>query len=138
MTTGGGRPQAGAVTVPAQRPVPPTAPERRGRTEVADRVVAKLACRAAMEVPEVRGVRLKGVPFKGRPGDGGLWGRTSSAEVHGDRATVHLAVGVAYPAPLRAVGRRLREHVIRRVAAQTGVHVSRLDITMTDVDGELP
>ncbi|SDK14332.1 Asp23/Gls24 family envelope stress response protein [Nonomuraea jiangxiensis] len=137
MTTTGGEQRAGTVTVPAQRPVPPAAPERRGRTEVTDRVVAKIACHAAMEVPEVRDVRLRSGPFQRGPVRGVPWGRSSSAEVRGDRATVHLAVGVAYPAPLRAIGRRLREHVIRRVTAQTGVYVSRLDITMIDVGGEL-
>ncbi|MFB4277239.1 MULTISPECIES: Asp23/Gls24 family envelope stress response protein [unclassified Nonomuraea] len=111
-------------TVPAQRPAPLPAPEGRGRTEVADRVVTKIACCAAREVPEVREVNLRALP----------WAPASSGEVHGGQAVVRLNVRVAYPAPLRAVAGRLREHVMRRVALQTGLRVTRLDITMTDLD----
>lgn len=114
-----------AVTVPRQRPTPAVAPERRGRTEISERVVAKIACTAAQEVPEVRDVRLGGLP----------WTRSSSAEVRGDRATVKLNVSVAYPAPLHAVAARLREHVRNRVLMQTGLNVTRLDVTMTDLEG---
>ncbi|NUP01562.1 MAG: Asp23/Gls24 family envelope stress response protein [Nonomuraea sp.] len=113
------------VTVPRQRLAPTAEPERRGRTEITDRVVAKIACCAAREVPEVRDVRLGGMP----------WTRSTSAEVRGDRATVKLNVTVAYPAPLHAVAARLREHVRNRVAMQTGLTVTRLDVTMTDLDG---
>ncbi|MEV0615571.1 hypothetical protein AB0I81_19815 [Nonomuraea sp. NPDC050404] len=104
------------------------APEPRGHTEVADRVITKIACCAAEEVPEVREVHVRGRP----------WARASDGEVNGGQATVRLNVAVAYPAPLHAVAARLREHVIRRVAFQTGVEVSRLDITMTDLGGDLP
>ncbi|MEV0996302.1 hypothetical protein [Nonomuraea sp. NPDC050202] len=115
------------MTVPAQRRAPLPAPERRGRTEIADRVVSKIACVAAAEVPEVRDVQPRGLPWT-----------PSAGEVHGDQAVVRLNVSVAYPSPLHAVAARLREHVIRRVAAQTGLYVTRLDITMTDVGGDLP
>ncbi|MEQ4719118.1 Asp23/Gls24 family envelope stress response protein [Nonomuraea sp. B19D2] len=125
MTTATG---AGTVTVPAQRPAPQPPPELRGRTEVTGRVVAKIACCAAVEVPEVRVAHLGGLP----------WTRTSGAEVRGEQAVVWLNVSVAYPSPLRAVAARLREHVIGRIAAQTGLNVTRLDVTMTDLGGELP
>ncbi|MEV4801068.1 Asp23/Gls24 family envelope stress response protein [Nonomuraea sp. NPDC049421] len=115
-------------TVPAQRPAPPPAPELRGRTEISDRVVTKIACMAAREVPEVRDVQLRTLP----------WARPSGGEVHKGQTTLRLSVSVAYPAPLHAVAARLREHVTRRVAAQTGLNVARLDITMTDLGGDLP
>lgn len=121
-------PVAGGVVVPSQRPAPLPSPERRGRTEISDRVITKIACSAAMEVPEVRDVRLRGLP----------WTRASSGAVHGDQVTLRLNVSVGYPSPLRAVATRLREHVTRRVAAQTGLDVTRLDITMTDLGGDLP
>ncbi|MFI6919647.1 Asp23/Gls24 family envelope stress response protein [Nonomuraea spiralis] len=114
------------VTVPRQRAAPAGDPGRRGRTEIGERVVAKIACCAAREVPEVRDARLGGVP----------WTRSSSAEVRGNRATVRLNVTVAYPAPLHAVAARLREHVRNRVAMQTGLDVTRLDVIMTDLSGE--
>jgi uncharacterized alkaline shock family protein YloU len=120
--------RAGRVVVPSQRPAPLPSPERRGRTEISDRVITKIACSAAMEVPEVRDVRPRGLP----------WTRASSGAVHGDQVTLRLNVSVGYPSPLRAVATRLREHVTRRVAAQTGLDVTRLDITMTDLGGDLP
>ncbi|TDD26414.1 Asp23/Gls24 family envelope stress response protein [Nonomuraea diastatica] len=113
------------VTVPAQRRAPQPPPEGRGRTEVADQVVLKIACVAAAEVPDVREVHTRTAP----------WGRSSSAEVRGGRATIRLHVGIAYPVQLRVVAARLREHVSRRVAVQTGLEVSRLDVIVTDLGG---
>ncbi|MEZ7131858.1 Asp23/Gls24 family envelope stress response protein [Nonomuraea sp. AD125B] len=118
---------AGIVTVPGQRPAPPP-PEVRGRTRIADEVVTKIACCAAGEVPEVLGVH---------PG-GGWRSPSSDAEVRGERAAVHLSVSVAYPSPLRDVAARVRQHVIARVAAQTGLNVTHLDVTITDFGGDLP
>ncbi|MET7332229.1 Asp23/Gls24 family envelope stress response protein [Nonomuraea sp. NPDC005650] len=115
----------GTATVPGQRLTPPP-PEVRGRTRIAGRVVAKIACLAAEEVPEVLRVRPTGTS------------RSPGAEVRGEQAMVHLDVNVAYPSPLRAVGARLRQHVIARVAAQTGLNVTRLDVTITDFGGDLP
>ncbi|GAA3231209.1 Asp23/Gls24 family envelope stress response protein [Nonomuraea helvata] len=125
MTTGTA---TGTAAVPAQRPAPQPPPELRGRTQVAGRVVSKIACCAAAEVPEVREVHLGNLP----------WTRSSSAEVRGDQAAVRLTVSLAYPSPLRAVAARLREHVIDRVATQTGLNVTRLDVTVTDLGGEPP
>ncbi|GAA3564535.1 hypothetical protein GCM10022419_051500 [Nonomuraea rosea] len=128
MTAVGSEREAGATTVPAQR----RTPRERGRTEVSDRVVVKIASCAAKEVPEVRGVRMGGLP----------WTRSSGAEVHGDQATVKLNVSIVYPSPVHAVAARLREHVIRRVAYQTGLTVTRVDLSVTDLgsgdmDGDL-
>ncbi|MEV0626316.1 Asp23/Gls24 family envelope stress response protein [Nonomuraea wenchangensis] len=118
---------AGTMAVPGQRPAPPP-PEVRGRTRIADQVVTKIACCAAGEVPEVLRVR---------PG-GGTWRSPSSdAEVHGEQAAVYLSVSVAYPSPLREVAARVRQHVIARVAAQTGLDVTHLDVTITDFGGDL-
>ncbi|WP_235854287.1 Asp23/Gls24 family envelope stress response protein [Nonomuraea aridisoli] len=115
------------MTVPAQRPAPLSAPERRGRTEIADRAVAKIACCAAREVPEVRDVRMGGSP----------WARPSAARVRGEQASLRLNVSMAYPTPLHAAVARLREHVIRRVEHQTGLEVRRLDIVVSELGGDL-
>lgn len=115
----------GAVTVPAQRPTPQPPPELRGRTRVESVVVTKIACSAAAEIPEIREVYFTGLP----------WARSSGAEVRGDQATIRLNVSVAYPSRLRAVAARLREHVIGRVAEQTGLNVARLDVNMIDLEG---
>ncbi|TDE59476.1 Asp23/Gls24 family envelope stress response protein [Nonomuraea mesophila] len=137
---------AATVTVPAQRRPPRPPPEGRGRTEVADQVVLKVACVAAEELPEVHEVRVRSAPWNRSPGagsrgrtSGGLApGRSSGAEVRGGRATIRLHVVVAYPAPLRAVAARLREHVSRRVAGQTGLEVTRLDVIVTGLGGGGP
>ncbi|MFC4112385.1 Asp23/Gls24 family envelope stress response protein [Nonomuraea zeae] len=120
MTAVGSERAAGAATVPGQR----RPPQERGRTEVSDRAVVKIAHCAAREVPEVTDVRLGGPP----------WSHSSGAQVHGDQATVKLNVSLVYPSPVHAVAARLREHVIRRVYYQTGLTVTRLDLAITDLD----
>ncbi|MFG2075881.1 Uncharacterized conserved protein YloU, alkaline shock protein (Asp23) family [Nonomuraea maritima] len=117
-------PGGATTTAPAERR---TAAERRGRTEISDRAVTKIACRAALEVPEVREVYL----------GTSLWSRPSGSRVRGGRATLKLTVSMAYPTPLHAVSARLREHVIRRVEAQTGLEVRRLDIVLNELGGDL-
>jgi uncharacterized alkaline shock family protein YloU len=117
----------GNVVVPPQRRAPLPAPEHRGRTQIADRVVTKIACQGALQVPEVRDVHLAGPP----------WTRPTSARVRGDQATIRINVSMAYPTPLHAVAARLREHVIRHVELQTGLDVRRLDIAMSELGGDL-
>ncbi|MER7502978.1 Asp23/Gls24 family envelope stress response protein [Nonomuraea pusilla] len=110
--------RGGGGPVPRQRRPPPPAPESRGRTEVGDRAATVIALAAAREVPGVRQVHEGGLP----------WTRASRVTVRGARAEIELSVTVGYPAPLRDVARRLREHVTRRVAEQAGLRVTRLDI----------
>lgn len=117
-------PGGASTTAPARQPA---AAERRGRTEISDRAVTKIACRAALEVPEVRDAYL----------GTSLWARRSGSRVRGGRATLKLTVSMAYPTPLHAVSARLREHVIRRVEQQTGLEVRRLDIVMDEIGGDL-
>lgn len=117
----------GGATTTAPAAQRRTAAERRGRTEISDRAVTKIACRAALEVPEVRDVHL----------GTSLWSRPSGSRVRGGRATLRLTVSMAYPTPLHAVSARLREHVIERVEQQTGLEVRRLDIVLNEIGGDL-
>ncbi|MEU0565824.1 Asp23/Gls24 family envelope stress response protein [Nonomuraea sp. NPDC005983] len=111
--------------VPVQRPAPARLPEeRRGRTEVSDRVAAKIACRVARELPEVLDVGERG----GLP-----WTRSPGAEVRDDHVTIALDVVVAYPAPLRSTTGRIRRHVAARVGELTGLRVRRVDVAVTDL-----
>ena len=123
MTTGTPASEATAMVVPEQRPAP-VPPERRGRTEVADRVAGKIAGRAACEVAGVRDVSERGGLRKTR---------TASATVRGGEVEIGLTVSVAYPVPLRAVAAQIRNHVAARVATLTGLRVSRVDVTMTEL-----
>ncbi|MEV6153180.1 Asp23/Gls24 family envelope stress response protein [Nonomuraea sp. NPDC052129] len=124
MTTDTPASQASAVLVPGQRPTPAVPPEGRGRTEVTDRVAAKIARHAAGEVAGVREVIERG----------GLRGtRPASATVRGDTVEIGLTVSVAYPMPLRGVAAAIRSHVASRIAALTGLQVSHVDITMAEL-----
>ncbi|WP_433516101.1 Asp23/Gls24 family envelope stress response protein [Nonomuraea sp. CA-143628] len=125
MTTDTPASQASPVLVPGQRPTPAVPPEGRGRTEVTDRVAAKIARCAAGEVAGVREVIERG---------GGLRGtRPASATVRGDTVEIGLTVSVAYPMPLRVVAAAIRSHVASRIAALTGLEVSHVDITMAEL-----
>lgn len=106
------------------------APEERGRTDIADRVVEKIAGYALTEVAEAGGVsrRLLGVPV-GRPGAGAT--PQVDARIDGHLATLSMTVSVLYPAPVRRVTSRLRDHVAARVGALTGLDVRQVDV---DVD----
>ncbi|MFC9268658.1 DUF6286 domain-containing protein [Streptomyces zhihengii] len=97
---------------------------RRGTTTVADRVVRRIALRAASEA-------LPG------PGTGGVGG---SATVHGRRAGIALRIAAPYPATLSDTARRVRGHVADRTGELTGLDVApvRLSITRLAVPAALP
>ena len=105
-------------------PDSPVPAEGRGRTEVTGRAVERIASRALTEVDDVVGVprRLLGVPLGREPAG------SAHAWVDGGLATVTLRVSVVYPAPVRDVSRRLREHVRAVVARLTGLDVRQVDI----------
>ena len=102
----------------------------RGRTTISDTVVRKIAARAATEVEQATGStrRWFGIPV----------GRVPEAsparvdvEVDGDVATIHVAMSVQWPAPVRDVSRRVRSHVAEQVSRQTGMTVAEVDIDVT-------
>lgn len=96
----------------------------RGRTEVSDRVVSKLA---RMVAGEMAGVSVAGQA-------GGLpWGGSSGGTVSGELATIRLTVTIAYPAPIRATAERLRQHVAARITELTGLGVSRVDLKVASL-----
>ena len=97
--------------------------ETRGRTTLSDRVVDKVAARAALEVDHVHGVSqgVIGNVLNTDPAVG------VTATIDGHLAQLSLVVEVDYPVSLRAVTRQLRAHVSDRVR-------QLCDITVTDVD----
>ncbi|MFI6507354.1 Asp23/Gls24 family envelope stress response protein [Streptosporangium sp. NPDC050855] len=106
---------SGRLAVPA---------ERRGRTDISDRVVSRIATRAAGEVARVRKVGERG-PLSFRGG--------TRATVDGELTTLRLDVTVDYPAPLREVAQQVRSHVAERIMALTGLYVGHIDIDVTNV-----
>lgn len=104
------------------------AAEERGRTTIADRVVAKVAAQAASEVEHAAGLRRS------------LVGRTLGAprvraavDVDGRVAAVKLDLAVDYPSPVRRVTRDVRRHVTERVATLCGMQVDHVDITVASL-----
>lgn len=112
-------------------------PEGRGRTEIADQVLERIATHALTEVEEVGGVarRVLGVPL-GQDSTGAA--PRVEAHVDGRIATLRMTVSVLYPAPVRRVAHRLREHVIGRVSDMTGLDVRQVDVDIASLVGRRP
>ncbi|WP_329244837.1 Asp23/Gls24 family envelope stress response protein [Actinoallomurus sp. NBC_01490] len=106
------------------------APEHRGRTEIADRVLAKIAARALSEVEDAGGAarRVLGVRLGRDSMESTPW---VTAKVDGGLATLRMRISVAYPAPVREVTRHLRELVRTRVGELTGLDVREVDIDVS-------
>ena len=106
---------------------PLPAPGERGRTTIADRVVARVAARAVAEVEQTGGAarQLIGITIGRQAGEG-------TARVHarteGHLAVIEMRLSLAYPVPLRALTREVRRHVMERVTGLTGYEVHHVDI----------
>ena len=102
----------------------------RGSTRIAPRAVERIAAQAVQEVDQATGTarRVLGVSV-------GSTGETSradvSARVDGETATVEVTMTVIYPASVRDVTRRTRDHITERVRELAAVHVQQVDITVT-------
>ncbi|GAA3005322.1 Asp23/Gls24 family envelope stress response protein [Streptosporangium longisporum] len=121
----GGVPERTGRSAPSTVSGRPAVPaEQRGRTDISDRVVSRIATRAAGEVARVRKVGERG-PLSFRGG--------TRATVDGELTTLRLDVTVDYPAPLREVAQQVRSHVAERIMALTGLYVGHIDIDVTDV-----
>ncbi|MFD3840614.1 hypothetical protein ACFWWC_30800 [Streptomyces sp. NPDC058642] len=113
MTTGSGE---------LRRPLTVVAPGERGATRIADRVVAKIASRAAGEAV---GDLPRGAA---RP--------HAAVVVHHETVRVRVHLELGYPGDIGARCARVRRHVGERVVALVGmevsevvVHVERLHLT---------
>jgi uncharacterized alkaline shock family protein YloU len=103
----------------------PVDPADRGRTVVADRVVAKIAAQAATEVEHAAGLRRS---LAGRAvGDPRV---RAQADVDGHVTALRLEVAVDFPAPVRQVTRAVRQRVTERVSTLAGMTVDHVDITV--------
>ncbi|GAA4077971.1 Asp23/Gls24 family envelope stress response protein [Actinomadura miaoliensis] len=131
---GGGRAEPGAGTVAVSSVAPSVLgpPESRGQTQIADRVLERIAARAVTETAQVGGAapRLLGIPL-GR--DTAHTAARVTAHVDGHLAIVKVTLSVPYPAPIRQVTRRVREHVTTRVGELTGLDVRQVDIDIASL-----
>ena len=118
-----------------QRPNSPLVSER-GSTSVNDAVVAKLA---GMAAGEVEGVRMGGSASRTA---GGLLesvtgsqsqSRGVSVEVGRTEAAIDLTVGIEYGRDILEVVGRVRERIAERVQNLTGLQVTELNVTVSDI-----
>jgi len=107
---------------------PPLAePEDRGRLDIADRVVERIAMYAASAVPNVVqvGSTLERVVGRQYP--------KASADVAGGRSRIGVDVAVAWPASLAEVLLAVRDSVRTRVHDLAGLEVDAVDVTAAKV-----
>ncbi|HEY0165572.1 MAG TPA: Asp23/Gls24 family envelope stress response protein [Jatrophihabitans sp.] len=128
---------ATAVTESPAGPPGAPPPSGVGRTELgtitlSESVVAKLAARAAMEIPDAGAAapRLLGRSLSGagvRPTSLTSLPK-ASAHVDGSVALIKLELSVRWPASVPAVTAAVREHVRTRVADLTGLIVAEVTL----------
>ncbi len=127
--------RAGNGTEPPPGSWLPDEPER-GVTSIAQDVVARIAALAAHEVEGV--ARLGGeVPEAMAATVGRIAARTGpegvGVEVGTRQVACDLAVTVRYPSPIRQVTEAVRENVIDRIEAMTGLEVVEVNIAVIDL-----
>ncbi|MEJ8279664.1 Asp23/Gls24 family envelope stress response protein [Pseudonocardia spirodelae] len=106
-----------------------SAAEDRGRVDVADQVVQKIALGALEETDGVGGTTGTVGRMLGRDESAGR--PRVDATVSGHTARIDARISVAYPSPVASVCDRARAHVVRQVEALTGLSVARVDVTVT-------
>jgi uncharacterized alkaline shock family protein YloU len=121
-----------------------------GRTELGiitinDRVVAKMAARAAAEIPDA-GAAAPRVLGRSVTSAAVVGARTTSltglpkasADVDGSVVTLDLSISVRWPASVPEVTTAVRENVCSRVSGLTGLTVAEVSISVTDLVTRLP
>ncbi|MEV8593860.1 Asp23/Gls24 family envelope stress response protein [Streptomyces sp. NPDC052012] len=117
---------------------PSTAPEKRGRTTIADSVVEKIAGMAAREVPGIHSLGAGMTRTFGAVRDRVPRGRPSvtrgvSVEVGERQAAVDLDVVVEYGVSVMDVAGDVRSNIITAVERMTGLEVVEVNIAVDDV-----
>ncbi len=142
-TTTEGRHAAEPAAVALTKPDAPAALDRvQGRIDISDRVVSKIAARAAVELPNVGAAapRVLGLSM------GSLSSRSTDldavpkcdATVDGDHAFLSLTVSIRWPESVPDTCRQLREHLSTRVQALTGLSVRDIDVNVDVLVTEQP
>lgn len=134
---GGGRPDAGVSALKGRTGAGAPA-ETRGKTTIADGVVAKIAGMAAREVPGIYSLgagmaRAFGAMRERVPGGGGGATRGVKVEVGERQAAVDLDVVVEYGVSIVDVAGGVRTNVISAVERMTGLEVVEVNIAVGDV-----
>ena len=121
----------------------------RGKTSIADSVVAKIAGIATREISGIHNMgsgaaRALGTIRDKLPGSGPARGVTQgvSVEVGERQAAIDLDVVVEYGVPIVDVANAVRDNVSSRVERMTGLEVTEVNVTVDDIflesEGEEP
>ena len=120
-------------------------PSDLGTISINERVVEKIAARAAVEIPDAGAAASR---FLGRSmaGASALGARQTSltdlpktsADVDGSRVILDLSISVRWPASVPGVSDAVREHVRSRVGELTGLIVTEVTISVTALVTQLP
>jgi uncharacterized alkaline shock family protein YloU len=116
-----------------------------GMITISSQVVARLAAGAALEVADA-GAAAPRLMGRSVAGAGALGIRQTSltglpkakADVDGSRVMLELSISVRWPASVPAVSAAVREHVTKRVRELTGLIVTEVAISVTDLATHLP
>ncbi|MFD3480359.1 Asp23/Gls24 family envelope stress response protein [Streptomyces sp. NPDC058695] len=117
-----------------------TSPETRGKTTIADGVVAKIAGTAAREVPGIHNLgagvtRAIGAVRERVPGGGtGGVSRGVKVEVGERQAAMDIDVVVEYGFAIVDVAAEVRVNVISAVERMTGLEVVEVNLVVDDVN----
>ncbi|MER7197912.1 Asp23/Gls24 family envelope stress response protein [Streptomyces sp. CB01635] len=117
-----------------------TSPETRGKTTIADGVVAKIAGTAAREVPGIHNLgagvtRAIGAVRERVPGGGtGGVSRGVKVEVGERQAAMDIDVVVEYGFSIVDVAAEVRVNVISAVERMTGLEVVEVNLVVDDVN----
>ena len=116
-----------------------------GRISISDRVVAKIAAKAAAENSDAGApaTRVMGIPL---PGVGGVGGHDSdldglpktAVEVDGTLAFIDLEISVRWPISVASVIAGVRSIVRDRVHEFTGLDVQEVHVTVADLVTDIP
>lgn len=130
-----------AATVPSRVPQrngtdhaggPDTGHDLPGRTTLADRAVERTATQAITEIADVGGTARRvlggtvGGPAEERSAQ-------VSATVDDTTASLRVRLSIAYPASVARTTQRVRSHLVQRLHELTGLTVTRVDITVTEL-----
>lgn len=125
-------------------PIPSAGCDALGTIDIHDSVVAKIAARAAAEVPDA-GAAAPRLVGKSMTAAHLLGGRSSSlhelpkasARVDGSVVVVEMTISVRWPSSIPAVTRAVRRRVRDRVAQLTGLRVAEVTIEVADLVTEV-
>jgi uncharacterized alkaline shock family protein YloU len=104
----------------------------RGATRIADSVVARIVAEAALDVEGVEFLSATGVRGAVHAALGSA-GAGVQVDVAGGRVSVALHLVARYGFSLPALIEAVRGNVLRQVEALTGLEVTHVDLTVSDI-----